>query len=529
MAAFAPSPSPSPVVARETAQTEPPANETALRWYGRESWRPWRADSELCCCRVVDGLGWNSSRPRRAPQRQRAAPAPRYRRRCRKAGDIHGKGCGGPGDHAARYTRELYVSRLFFFKAGRASREIVLAAFSVSRYAYEQITRMFTEHWLHTTGELVRFGLSFNGSSVQTRAIVDGLPADVAALALAYDVDRVADERLTAPDWRARYPNGGIVANSLTVLATRGHGSAAAASTGSSATLSDAQSDKMVGESGGGAALSRFADLMRDDVGVLLANPKSAGAARWNFLALWSAARSGAIRFDAAFRSKARAYRSPLLESRREQDAREFVRRVFDHAPVLPRDGREASDTFLRQRLGDVLVTYENEAILSGMRGEALPYAVPPECNCLVEFPISVVDENAREHGVADVSDAFVRFCFSEPAQRVLASCGFRPVVALDARRGDEGGKSGKSAAPAAAARADAKDSGAALRFPAVKRVERVDEHYGGWRNAMRRFFEPGGIFDDIYEEVSRARFERLKQKRQRKQRGSSSPSSPSR
>ncbi|KAF6004819.1 hypothetical protein F1559_002414 [Cyanidiococcus yangmingshanensis] len=356
--------------------------------------------------------------------------------------------------------------------ATKKQRKIILAGFSVTRAVFRRITEMFQHFWLSKTGEKVIFGLSFAGSGVQSRAIRDGLPAHVCCLALADDIEKLVRIGYIKPSWRDRAPKRGIVARSITVIASRVHKGPSS------------PSEKRC---------KRFMDILTENLAVITANPKSAGAARWNFLGLWSAARSGSVPFDEDFirnalEAKAKPENAPLcekLEADCDWIAFAFLKEVYLRAPLLPRDGRDATDVFVRQELGDVLITYENEAILSQMRGLPLDYCVPQtESNCLIEFPISVIDQNAAQDNVADIAHAFVEYCFGEEAQRTITEYGFRPVSEPIFQHVKE-------------------------RFPTPPLMETVDDDYGGWGAVMRKFFAPGAIFDILFDQVARELLQR--------------------
>eukprot|EP00898_Chlorokybus_atmophyticus_P003872 jgi/Chlat1/4486/Chrsp29S04430 len=312
--------------------------------------------------------------------------------------------------------------------------KVLLASFAVTKAAYERITRAFAAHWLAETGRTVRFRMTFAGSGTQARAVMDGLPADLVALALPLDVMKIAEEGLVAKDWREKLPNKASVGETVVAIVTR---------------------------AGNPKNIRNWADLARPGLKVITANPKTAGVARWAFLALWGSVTCDNKGDDAA--------------------ALAYVRAVFDNVTVQPRDAREASDAFYTQGLGDVLLTYENEALLTNaerakFRAEPLPYLVP-EPNVLVETPVALVDRNADKHRVRPVCEAFLKYCFELPAQREFAVAGFRPVH------------------PQAAAEV-------AAQRPPVRRSWGVEELFESWPQAQRRFFDTGAIVDGIQKEA---------------------------
>jgi sulfate/thiosulfate transport system substrate-binding protein len=259
--------------------------------------------------------------------------------------------------------------------------ELTLVSFAVTQAAYEKIVPLFTEKWKQEHNQEVTVNESYGGSGSQTRAVIDGLEADVVALALALDTQKIEKANLIQPGWEKEAPNDSIVTKSVAVLVTR---------------------------EGNPKNIKGWADLTRPDVKVITANPKTSGGARWNFLALW-----GAMSQTGGDAAKAEAYTTS----------------VFKNVPVLPRDAREATDVFFKQGQGDVLINYENEVLLAKQRGEALPFVIP-DPNISIDNPIAVVDANVDKHGTREVAEAFVQFLFTPEAQREFAKVGFRSVDA---------------------------------------------------------------------------------------------------
>jgi sulfate/thiosulfate transport system substrate-binding protein len=259
--------------------------------------------------------------------------------------------------------------------------ELTLVSFAVTQAAYEKIVPLFTEKWKKEHNQEVSFNQSYGGSGSQTRAVIDGLEADVVALALALDTKKIEKAKLIEPGWEKEAPNGSIVTKSVAALVTR---------------------------EGNPKNIKGWADLSRPDVKVITANPKTSGGARWNFLALW-----GAISQTGGDAAKAEA----------------FTTSVFKNVPILPKDAREATDVFFKQGQGDVLINYENEVLLAKQKGEALPFVIP-DPNISIDNPIAVVDTNVDKHGTREVAEAFVQFVFTPEAQREFANAGFRSVDA---------------------------------------------------------------------------------------------------
>ncbi|MCT7968565.1 sulfate ABC transporter substrate-binding protein [Laspinema sp. D1] len=257
--------------------------------------------------------------------------------------------------------------------------QLTLVSYAVTRAAYEQIIPQFAQQWKEEHNQEVTFTQSYGGSGSQTRAVIDGLEADIVALALALDTQQIEKAGLIQPGWEQEAPNNAIVHKSVAALVTR---------------------------PGNPKGINTWQDLAKDDVSVITANPKTSGGARWNFLGLW-----GAVTQNGG----------------NDTTANEFTRQVFQNVPVLPRDARESSDVFFKQGQGDVLINYENEVILAKQNGEELPYVIP-EVNISIDNPIAVVDANVDKHGTREVAEAFVQYLFTPTAQREFAKVGFRPV-----------------------------------------------------------------------------------------------------
>ncbi|MBD1806993.1 sulfate ABC transporter substrate-binding protein [Microcoleus sp. FACHB-SPT15] len=257
--------------------------------------------------------------------------------------------------------------------------ELTLVSFAVTRAAHEKIIPQFVEQWKKEHNQNVSFNQSYGGSGSQTRAVIDGLEADVVHLALALDTKKIEKAGLIQPGWEQESPEDGIVSKSVAAIVTR---------------------------EGNPKGIKTWEDLAKPGVSVITANPKTSGGARWNFLALWgSVTKTGAD----------------------ETKALDLTTKVIKNAPILPRDAREASDVFFKQGQGDALINYENEMILAGQNGEKLPYVVP-DVNISIDNPIAVVDKNVDKHGTREVAEAFVKFLYTPEAQREFANVGFRPV-----------------------------------------------------------------------------------------------------
>jgi sulfate/thiosulfate-binding protein len=256
---------------------------------------------------------------------------------------------------------------------------LTLVSYAVTQSAYEKVIPQFVEQWEKKTGQKVVFEQSYGGSGSQTRAVIDGLEADVVALALALDTQKIERAGLIQPGWEKEFPHASIVHKSVAAIVTR---------------------DPSL-------KINQWSDLANNKIQVITANPKTSGGARWNFLALWG---------------------SVTQAGGSESAAKTFVETVFKNVPVLPKDARESSDVFYKQGQGNVLLNYENEVILANQKGQKLSYTIPIDYNISIDSPVAVVDTNVDKHGTRQVAEAFVQFLFTPSAQREFAKVGFRPV-----------------------------------------------------------------------------------------------------
>jgi sulfate transport system substrate-binding protein len=311
---------------------------------------------------------------------------------------------------------------------GRGRLTIRNVSYDPTRELYEDINEAFGRKWRAETGETVNFEQSHGGSGKQARSVIDGLEADVVTLALAYDIDAIVRRtRLIAPDWRTRLPHGSTPFTSTIVFLVR---------------------------RGNPRDIRDWDDLIRPGTSVITANPKTSGGARWNFLAAWGYAlrKSGG---DASA-------------------AREFVTALYRNVPVLDSGARAATTTFAQREIGDVLVSWENEALIA-MRefGEKRVQIVVPSVSIVAEPPVAIVDAVVDRHGVRRVAEEYLRFLYTETAQEIAARHFFRPR----------------------SARAFA---GAPRPFAPLE-LFTVDEIAGGWAKAHEVHFSDKGTFDQIY------------------------------
>ncbi|NJS12733.1 MAG: sulfate ABC transporter substrate-binding protein [Microcoleus sp. CSU_2_2] len=265
--------------------------------------------------------------------------------------------------------------------ANKGNVELTLVSFAVTKAAHEAIIPKFVAQWQKEKGQTVTFNQSYGGSGSQTRAVIDGLEADIVHLALALDTQKIEKAGLIQPGWEQEVPNEGIVSKSVGAIVTR---------------------------EGNPKGIKTWEDLNKDGVKVITADPKTSGIARWNFLALWG---------------------SIVKTGGDETKALDFTSKVYKNVPILTKDAREASDVFFKQGQGDALINYENEIILAGQKGEKPTYTIP-EVNVSIDNPIAIVDKNVDKHGTREVAEAFLKFLYTPESQREFAKTGFRPVDA---------------------------------------------------------------------------------------------------
>lgn len=260
--------------------------------------------------------------------------------------------------------------------------EITLVGYAVPKPAHDLIIKKFVAKWQQEHNQKVTFKQTYGGSGSQTRAVIDGLPADVVHLALGGDVNKLAQASLVAKDWDKKLPNNAIVAKSVAAIITR---------------------------QGNPKNIKSFADLARPDVKWVTANPKTSGGARWNFLALWNSA---------------------IKAGGNEAKATEFVTTAFKNVVVQPKDAREATDAFAKQGQGDALLNYENEILFAKERGQSLDYVVP-DVNVSIDTPVAIIDKNVEKHGNREVVEAFAKYMFAPESQAEFVKLGYRPAATI--------------------------------------------------------------------------------------------------
>lgn len=312
-----------------------------------------------------------------------------------------------------------------------ASSDVTLlnVSYDPTRELYRDINKAFSEQWKAKTGQTVVINQSHGGSGKQARAVIDGLQADVVTLALAYDIDEIAERAGLLPkDWQSRLPDHSSPYTSTVVFLVR---------------------------KGNPKNIRNWDDLVRPGIAVVTPNPKTSGGARWNYLAAWGYALH--------------------TNGGNEAAAKDFVTRLYKNVPVLDSGARGATDTFVQRGIGDVLIAWENEALLAVKEvGQGKFEIVTPSESILAEPPVSLVDKVADKHGTRQVAEAYLEFLYTEKGQNIAAQHYYRPRL--------------KSVA-----------ANYFTQFPRV-RLFTIDEVFGGWQKAQKAHFADGGSFDQIYQ-----------------------------
>ncbi|WP_421237478.1 sulfate ABC transporter substrate-binding protein [Aeromonas jandaei] len=327
-----------------------------------------------------------------------------------------------------RMTALSLFSVLAFGQAYAAEVHLLNVSYDPTRELFQEYNSAFAKEWKAKTGDDVVVSQSHGGSGKQARAVVDGLEADVVSLALAYDVNAVAKQGLIAADWQNRLANNAAPYTSTIVFLVR---------------------------KGNPKQIKDWGDLVRKDVAIVTPNPKTSGGARWNYLAAWGYA---------------------LKKSGNEEGAKQFVGDLYKNVKVLDSGARGATTSFIERGLGDVLLAWENEALLVlGQSGASDKFElVVPSVSILAEPPVAVVDKVAKKHGTETVAKAYLDYLYSDEGQHIVAKYHYRPSnPAILKETADQFPK---------------------LALFTVKDIE------GNWDKAQKKHFAQGGLFDQIYQ-----------------------------
>jgi sulfate transport system substrate-binding protein len=336
-------------------------------------------------------------------------------------------------DSPIRTTRRMLLAGLAAAALGTsalpafADASLLNVSYDPTRELYQQYNAAFARHWKATTGETVTLRQSHGGSGKQGRSVIDGLEADVVTLALASDINAIAEKgKLLPANWQSRLPNNSTPYTSTIVFLVR---------------------------KGNPKGIKDWSDLARPGVAVVTPNPKTSGGAQWAYLGAWAFGKH--------------TYGD-------DAKAKDFVARVYKNVPVLDSGARGSTVTFAERGVGDVLLSWENEADLVKAEFGADKFdVVYPPSSILAEPPVAVVDRNVDKHGTRKVAEAYLQYLYSEEGQELAAKNHYRP-------------RDPKVAAKYAA------------NFPKLQFVT-IDGEFGGWPNATKTHFADGGTFDQIY------------------------------
>jgi sulfate transport system substrate-binding protein len=311
----------------------------------------------------------------------------------------------------------------------QADATLLNVSYDPTRELYQDFNAAFAKFWQSKTGQGITFRQSHGGSGKQARAVIDGLEADVVTLALAYDIDAIAERAQLLPaDWQKRLPQNSSPYTSTIVFLVR---------------------------KGNPKGIKDWGDLTKPGVSVITPNPKTSGGARWNYLAAWGYA----LKQPGGDEAKAKA----------------FVTQLYKNVPVLDSGARGSTTTFVERGIGDVFISWENEALLVTKDiGKDKFEIVVPSLSILAEPPVALVDKVADKHGTREAAQAYLEYLYTPEGQEITARHYYRP----------------RNAAVAAKY---------AAQFPKVK-LFTIDEVFGGWKKAQPLHFGDGGTFDQIYQ-----------------------------
>lgn len=321
----------------------------------------------------------------------------------------------------------VLLASLIISSSASAERALLNVSYDPTRELYQEFNASFIKQWQAKTGEKLAVRQSHGGSGKQARSVIDGLEADVVTLALANDINAIAEKaKLLPEDWQKRLARNSTPYTSTIIFLVR---------------------------KGNPKGIKDWNDLARPGVSVITPNPKTSGGAQWNYLAAWE---YGKRNFG-------------------EARAKEFVADIYKNVPVLDSGARGSTTTFVERGVGDVFISWENEAFLAIKEyGPGKFEMVVPSLSILAEPPVAIVDKVVDKRGTRDLAEAYLQYLYSEEGQEIAAKNFYRPSNQKVAEK-------------------------YAKQFPAIT-LFRIDEAFGGWKNAHKIHFSDGGTFDQIYQ-----------------------------
>ena len=327
-----------------------------------------------------------------------------------------------------KFSQSLIALSLLSQVAVAADVSLLNVSYDPTRELYQHYNAAFARHWKASTGDTVTVKQSHGGSGKQARMVLDGLGADVVTLGLAYDIDAIAGRGLIKPGWQQRLRHNSSPYTSTIVFLVR---------------------------KGNPKGIKDWGDLVKPGVSVITPNPKTSGGARWNYLAAWGY-----------------AIKQP---GGNEASAKAFVGKLFKNVPVLDSGARGATTTFVERGIGDVLLAWENEALLAIKElGPDKVQILAPSVSILAEPPVALVDKVVDRHGTRKVAEAYLQYLYSDEGQEIAARNYYRPTNEKILKK-------------------------YAAQYPKVK-LFTIDEVSGNWARTQKTHFADGGLFDQIYQ-----------------------------
>lgn len=327
-----------------------------------------------------------------------------------------------------KISQSLIALALVAQSASAADVTLLNVSYDPTRELYQDFNAAFAKQWKAKTGDNVTVKQSHGGSGKQARTVIDGLEADVVTLALAYDIDAISERGLLPAQWQKRLQHNSAPYTSTIVFLVR---------------------------KGNPKGIKDWGDLIKPGISVITPNPKTSGGARWNYLAAWGYALK--------------------LPGGSDATAKEYVNKLFKNVPVLDSGARGATTTFVERGIGDVLLAWENEALLAIKElGPDKVEIVAPSVSILAEPPVSVVDKVADKRGTRKVAEAYLQYLYSAEGQEIAAKNYYRPVDEAVAKK-------------------------YAAQYPKIK-LFKIDDVSGNWSKTQKTHFADGGQFDQIYQ-----------------------------
>jgi len=327
-----------------------------------------------------------------------------------------------------KISQSLIALSLLSQAALAADITLLNVSYDPTRELYQDFNSAFAKQWKTKTGDNVTVKQSHGGSGKQARTVIDGLEADVVTLALAYDIDAIGERGLLNPQWQKRLQHSSAPYTSTIVFLVR---------------------------KGNPKGIKDWGDLVKPGIAVITPNPKTSGGARWNHLAAWGY-----------------AIKQPGAT---EASARDYINKLYKNVPVLDSGARGATTTFVERGIGDVLLAWENEALLAIKElGPNKVEIVAPSVSILAQPPVSVVDKVVDKRGTRKVAEAYLQYLYSDEGQEIAAKNYYRPINESIAKK-------------------------YAAQYPKVK-LFTIDDVAGGWTKAQKAHFADGGVFDQVYQ-----------------------------